>query len=658
MFRRVLVANRGEIAVRIIRALREMGIESVAVHSAADAHALHVLRADTAVAVRGYLDIESVVEAALRSGAQAVHPGYGFLSENAAFARVCVAAGLTFVGPSAEAIALMGDKIAAKATVSAHGVATIPGTATDSGRLSDDELIAAAADIGFPILVKPAVGGGGKGMRRVERTEELPAALASARRESAALFGDDTLFLERYLATPRHIEVQVLADDYGHVVHLGERECSLQRRHQKVIEESPSPLFAGVPRGEAVRARIGAAACAVARSVDYRGAGTVEFLVSRDEPDRFYFMEMNTRLQVEHPVTELVTGIDLVHWQIRIAAGEKLDLAQEDVCLAGHAVQARVYAEDPGRGFLPTGGTVLDLALPDETDGVRLDFGLQVGDEVDTDYDPMLGKVVVWAGDRAQALRRLDSALAATAIPGIVANIAFLRTLAGDPDVVAGSMDTGLVDRLAETWTAPVPDPATVVAAAAYHRLRSAAQPVSAWDLADGWRLGAHAPIRLFGVELVGTPDDAEVSIDGAVQRMSAWLHGGGVVLSLNGVTTRHRAWPAGGADVWITDAAGVLHVLREQRAEGSGGSGGSNFDAGAQLRSPMPGTVIAVPAASGDTVAAGRPLVVVEAMKMEHTLAAPVSGLARVMVAVGDRVTLDQIVAEIEQTNEAGGRG
>ncbi|BDN83625.1 hypothetical protein YM3MPS_38100 [Mycobacterium pseudoshottsii] len=358
MFDTVLVANRGEIAVRVIRTLRRLGIRSVAVYSDADARARHVIEADTAVrlgpaaARESYLDIGKVIDAAVRTGAQAIHPGYGFLSENAEFAAACDRAGVVFLGPPAGAIEVMGDKIAAKNAVSAFDVPVVPGIARPG--LADDDLIAAADEVGYPVLVKPSAGGGGKGMRMVEEPARLREALVSARREAASAFGDDTLFLERFVLRPRHIEVQVLADTHGNVVHLGERECSLQRRHQKVIEEAPSPLL-----DAPTRARIGAAACNTARSVDYVGAGTVEFIVSGDRPDEFFFMEMNTRLQVEHPVTEAVTGLDLVEWQLRVAAGEKLGFAQDDIDLNGHAIEARVYAEDPARGFLPTGGRVL-----------------------------------------------------------------------------------------------------------------------------------------------------------------------------------------------------------------------------------------------------------------------------------------------------------
>ncbi len=444
-FDTVLVANRGEIAVRVMRTLRAMGIRSVAVYSDADADARHVHEADTAVrlgpaaARDSYLAIDRVVDAAVRTGAQAVHPGYGFLSENAAFAAALAQAGIVFLGPPAHAIEVMGDKIAAKNTVSAFNVPVVPGIARPG--LTDADLIEAATEIGYPVLVKPSAGGGGKGMRLVEEPAHLPDALVSARREAASAFGDDTLFLERFVTRPRHIEVQVLADQFGNVLHLGERECSLQRRHQKVIEEAPSPLL-----DAATRARIGAAACNTARSVDYVGAGTVEFIVSADRPDEFFFMEMNTRLQVEHPVTELVTGVDLVECQVRVAAGQKLSVEQDEIRMIGHAIEARVYAEDPARGFLPTGGTVLDLSEP-EGAGVRVDSGLRTGTVVGSDYDPMLSKVIAHGADRGAAIAKLDRALGDIVLLGVTSNIEFLRFLLADPDVAAGQLDTGLLDR-------------------------------------------------------------------------------------------------------------------------------------------------------------------------------------------------------------------
>jgi acetyl-CoA/propionyl-CoA carboxylase biotin carboxyl carrier protein len=489
-FDTVLVANRGEIAVRVIRTLKDMGIRSVAVYSDADANSRHVTEANLAVAIGpapardSYLNIAAVVDAAVRTGAEAVHPGYGFLSENADFAAALASAGVTFIGPPVPAIKTMGDKIAAKATVSAFGVPVVLGVARPG--LTDSELVDAAEGIGYPVLVKPSAGGGGKGMRMVERPADLPAALAGARRESLAAFGDDTLFLERFVPRPRHIEVQVLADTYGNVVHLGERECSLQRRHQKVIEEAPSPLL-----DSATRASIGAAACDTARSVDYVGAGTVEFIVSADRPDDFFFMEMNTRLQVEHPVTEMVTGWDLVEWQVRIAAGEKLTVGQADIAVRGHAVEARVYAEDPARGFLPTGGDVLEVVEPNGA-AVRVDSGLRTGMTIGSEYDPMLAKVITHGADRPAALRALDRALANTAVLGVVTNVEFARFLLADPDVAAGRLDTGLLDRRAGDFVAAPPADEHFIAAAVYRWLRLWPAPdADLWAVA---RRRAHGP--------------------------------------------------------------------------------------------------------------------------------------------------------------------
>ncbi|MGH3672059.1 MAG: acetyl-CoA carboxylase biotin carboxylase subunit, partial [Pseudonocardiaceae bacterium] len=468
MFGSVLVANRGEIAVRVIRTLREMGIRSVAVYSDADAGARHVRDADQAVCIGpapaslSYLSAERILDAAARTGAQAVHPGYGFLSENAAFARACTAAGLVFIGPPPGAIEAMGDKIRAKMTVATAGVPVVPG----SESIGDDDaaLASAASEIGYPVLLKPAACGGGKGMRVVLRERDLAAAIAGARREAMGAFGDGTLLVEQLIATARHIEIQVLADAHGGVVHLGERECSLQRRHQKIIEEAPSVLL-----DAATRARMGTCAVAVARAVGYTGAGTVEFLVPAGRPQEFSFLEMNTRLQVEHPVTELVTGLDLVEWQLRVAAGEPLGFTQDDVRLDGHAVEARIYAEDPSRGFLPTGGRVRHLREPTGT-GVRVDSGLVAGDTVGSDYDPLLAKIIAHGPDRDTALRRLDAALAQTTILGLGTNVAFLRALLADAGVRAGKLDTGLVARLVSQGV-PAELPQDVLAAAGLRAL-------------------------------------------------------------------------------------------------------------------------------------------------------------------------------------------
>ncbi len=665
-FDTVLVANRGEIAVRVIRTLRTLGIRSVAVYSDADADARHVHEADTAVrlgpapARESYLAIDRVVAAAVRTGAQAVHPGYGFLSENAAFAAALAETGIVFLGPPARAIEVMGDKITAKNTVAAFGVPVVPGIATPG--LTDDELIAAAAEVGYPVLVKPSAGGGGKGMRRVDDPARLPEALRSARREAAAAFGDDTLFLERFVTRPRHIEVQVLADQFGNVLHLGERECSLQRRHQKVIEEAPSPLL-----DAATRARIGAAACNTARSVDYVGAGTVEFIVSADRPDEFFFMEMNTRLQVEHPVTELVTGVDLVECQVRVAAGQKLAVAQDDIRMVGHAIEARVYAEDPGRGFLPTGGTVLDLDEP-EGNGVRVDSGLRIGTRVGSDYDPMLSKVIAHAGDRAAALARLDRALADTVLLGVTSNIEFLRFLLADPDVAEGRLDTDLLDRrVADFRPAAVGDD-EFAAAAAWHWLRRwPAAPRDPWEIPSGWRIGADAPtpIRLAGgervehVHLSGTPEDGAVRVGDSESRSlrasfsDSDRFAGVLTLTMDGLRRSYRVAEQDGL-LWVAGPSGgaALREVAEVDVRG-----GDEHVGDAEIRSPMPGSVIAVPVASGAAVEAGDPVVIVEAMKMEHSLTAPVAGTVELLVEPGAQVRLDQVLARVvarAETNHA----
>ncbi|WP_156685930.1 acetyl-CoA carboxylase biotin carboxylase subunit [Mycobacterium sp. Marseille-P9652] len=652
MFDTVLVANRGEIAVRVIRTLRRLGIRSVAVYSDPDAGARHVLEADEAVrlgpaaARESYLDIAKVLDAAARTGAQAIHPGYGFLSENAAFAAACEGAGVVFLGPPARAIEVMGDKITAKNAVAAFDVPVVPGVARPG--LADDELVAAAEEVGYPVLIKPSAGGGGKGMRLVEDPARLREALVSARREAASAFGDDTLFLERFVLRPRHIEVQVLADTHGNVVHLGERECSLQRRHQKVIEEAPSPLL-----DPQTRARIGAAACSTARSVDYVGAGTVEFIVSADRPDEFFFMEMNTRLQVEHPVTEAVTGFDLVEWQLRVAAGEKLGFAQDDVELDGHAIEARVYAEDPARGFLPTGGRVLQVAEPSGA-GVRVDSSLLAGTVVGSDYDPMLSKVIAHGSDRAEALAKLDRALAATAVLGVQTNIEFLRFLLADERVRAGDLDTALLDeRLADF--APLAAPDDVLAAAGLYRQwalsrRAGGNP---WAAPTGWRLGGagapvrtemQTPLRNETVSVWGTTDAARVQVgDGAARPASAAVDGCAMSVVLDGLRREYRCAEAD-RHLWIADERGTWHVREAEEHKIHRAAG----ERQAEILSPMPGSVIAVQTASGAEVSEGDVVVVVEAMKMEHSLSAPAGGRVEVLVSVGDQVKVDQVLARL----------
>ncbi len=632
MFHTVLVANRGEIAVRVIRTLRAMGLRSVAVYSDADAGARHVRDADVAVrigpapAAASYLSVDAILDAAARTGAQAVHPGYGFLSENAAFARALARAGLIFVGPPAAAIEAMGDKIRAKSTAAAAGIPVIPGS---DGRACDDDALAVAADaLGYPVLLKPSAGGGGKGLRVVCRAQDLRAAISSTRREARGAFGDDTLLVERFIGTARHIEIQVLADAHGAVVHLGERECSLQRRHQKIVEESPSVLLDAV-----TRTRMGQCAVAVAKAVGYTGAGTVEFIVPADTPDQFFFLEMNTRLQVEHPVTELVTGMDLVAYQLRIAAGEPLGLRQDDVAADGHAVQARIYAEDPANGFLPTGGRVLQLREPA---GVRIDSGLRVGDTVSSDYDPMLAKVIAHGPDRDTALRRLDAALAQISILGVGTNVAFLRGLLADADVQAGKLDTGLVERR-KTRSASLPR--DVLAAAALRALL-ALEPtgpvVDPFALPGGWRIGEPAWTRwrmqASGSEPVevrtrGRAATAELVVgEGAPSRASAWWDDGDLIVTLDQITRRYTC-AVDGAAVWF-GRDGHSWELHEQQPLDAARR--PEQDAAGTVHAPMPGTIIAVDVAEGQQVTAGARLLVLEAMKMEHVLTAPIDGVVR----------------------------
>jgi acetyl-CoA/propionyl-CoA carboxylase biotin carboxyl carrier protein len=708
LFGTVLVANRGEIACRVIRSLRSLGIRSVAVYSDADAGARHVREADVAVrigpaaATESYLKIAAIIQACRDTGAEAVHPGYGFLSENVDFARALEQAGITFIGPGVESLNVMGDKIRSKNHVAGYGVPVVPGIAKPG--MTDAELMDAAAGVGFPLLIKPSAGGGGKGMHIVERPEDLEATLATARRVAASAFGDDTLFLERLVRSPRHIEVQVLADNHGNVIHLGERECSLQRRHQKVIEEAPSTLLDSLNDGGATRARIGEAACQAARSVHYSGAGTVEFLVSDEAPDEFFFMEMNTRLQVEHPVTEMVTGVDLVQWQVRIAAGEVLTVAQSDVALQGHAVEARVYAEIPERNFLPSTGMILAL---DELPGpaqrpsaparaevatghgrVRIDSSLLEGLELSSSYDPMISKVIAWGTDRTAALDTLDQALAGYTALGIETNVEYLRLLINDPDVRAGHLNTGLIERKLPGFAFRRIAESELVAAALYALTQedqdNTPAPSGPWQNSTGWRLGAPAPRRIS----LGTPDGGvstvrvsggrvpdgpvHVTVDNGPQRQaslefSSRRH---AVLVLDGRESRYAfapvyrgpvtptwdnpnpAWPTElylGNEGWscrlelLTRETRLTRVLAAiHREEGA---------ADPEVRSPMPGTVVSVAVTDGDTVTAGQLLLSVEAMKMEHQLAAEVAGTVHISAKAGDPVKLDQVLATIHPT-------
>jgi len=657
MFETVLVANRGEIAVRVIATLRRLGIKSVAVYSDADRGARHVLEADEALylgatpARESYLNIERVVDACVRSNANAVHPGYGFLSENPSFADACVASGVVFIGPSSSAIRSMGDKIQAKLLVAASGVPVVPGR-VEVG-MTDDDLQSAAQEIGFPVIVKPSAGGGGKGMQLVSHEADLAEALVSARREATSSFGDDSLFVERFVERPRHIEVQVVADHHGAVVHLGERECSLQRRHQKLIEESPSPLI-----NDTTRERLGAAAISAARSVDYSGVGTVEFIVASARPDQFYFMEMNTRLQVEHPVTEMVTGLDLVEQQLRVAHGEHLDNDVLTARIHGHSVEARIYAESPSRGFLPTSGRVLEVHEP-AGEGVRVDSALLDGLVVATDYDPLLAKVVTWGPDRASALARLAHALDDTVIFGVVTNVGFLGRLVTNADVAAGFLDTGLIEREAASLVTSEPSSTAlaVFAMTWLTRLTPKGPLTDPWSALRGWRPGGRMqPITIRAVagdaardvKVSGTLDSATVLTNGGVEITASLDERDGDAFITIGGESR-RVWSLiDGSTTWVCVGGGTWTFVEVDVASRVGGASALSDD----VRSPMPGTVVSVRAQSGPEVRAGEALVVVSAMKMEHVLVAPHDGTVDILVREGDSVVVDEVLARVHPIN------
>jgi acetyl-CoA/propionyl-CoA carboxylase biotin carboxyl carrier protein len=660
IFESVLVANRGEIACRIIETLRSLGIRSIAVYSDADAGARHVGMADVAVRIgpaaaqQSYLSIPAIIAAATQTGAAAIHPGYGFLSENAEFARACAEAGIVFVGPPVAAIDIMGDKIRAKDHVAVRGVPIITGVG--AAGMTDAELIAAADEVGYPLLIKPSAGGGGKGMTVVTAAPDLPEALAGARRFATASFGDDTLLLERYVDRPRHIEVQVLADAHGTVLHLGERECSLQRRHQKIIEEAPSALLTPEQRS-----RMGEAACEVARSVDYRGAGTVEFLVSDAKPDDFFFMEMNTRLQVEHPVTELVTGLDLVEQQLRIAAGEPLALRQTDIVLRGHAIEARLYSEDPERGFLPSIGTVGYLHEASGA-GIRVDSCLVEGLVVSSDYDPMLAKIVGYGADRDEALRRLDAALADTIVLGVRTNREFLRALLRDQDVRAGALDTGLIERTVFEYAQPTDAVLAIAALVQESRdtersdKESGDSGATPWQRYRGWRVGEDRPsryrLRIADVETDVFVTNGTVAVDdGAPVAARLTRDGASIRVELGSETTPAHILEVGDQLRIATEQAtfDVAVLSREkQLTEHRAGLDRASGTAAPDIRTPMPGTVVAVSAKTGESVEADQLLVTIEAMKMEHKLLASSAGVVTIDVSPGDLVSLDQVVARI----------
>ena len=695
MFRRLLIANRGEIACRVGRTARRLGIRCVAVYSDADANALHVAAADEAHRIgppparESYLDAEAILDAARRAGADAIHPGYGFLSENADFAEACEARGIAFVGPPAAAIRAMGSKSEAKRLLAGAGVPLVPGYHGDDQ--APERLAREAEAAGWPVLVKAAAGGGGRGMRVVERAEDLDAALAGARREARAAFGDEEMLIERYVAEARHVEIQVFADRHGNFVHLFERDCSAQRRHQKVVEEAPAHGVGGREGGGGgggLRAAMCEAALAAARAIGYTGAGTVEFLLERG--GRFWFLEMNTRLQVEHPVTEAVTGIDLVEWQLRVAAGEPLPLGQDALAVRGHAVEARLYAEDPGRGFLPSTGRLAHLRLPaaagrdpaggdtgprregpapGDAGGVRVDTGVRAGDTVSMYYDPMLAKIVAWGPNREEALDRLAGALAATEVVGPAVNVDFLRALVAHPRFRAADVHTRFIEeRLDELLPPPGTDTgapededlavAAWAAAGAEDEKRGAAgggeDPWSPWRRCGYWRLNGTGErivylrtgsepcpvtVRPLGARGGGEaerayrlrlPSGAETTIRGerAGDGSGRWR------LDVDGVSAAAGIVPAGGRLVVFRGGRRREFEVHEPGAV----SGGLEMAGG--LTAPMPGRIVSVLVAPGESVREGQALVVLEAMKMEHTLTAPADGaVEEVRFAPGDLV-------------------
>ncbi|MGJ4801951.1 acetyl/propionyl/methylcrotonyl-CoA carboxylase subunit alpha [Luteimonas sp. SDU82] len=665
MFQTILIANRGEIACRVIRTARRLGIRTVAVFSEADADAQHVRLADEAYPIGGprpaesYLRGDAIIEAALRSGAQAIHPGYGFLSENAEFADAVDAAGLVFIGPSAASMRRMGSKAGAKELMQAAGVPVVPGyTGEDQ---SPDLLAREAARIGFPLMIKAAHGGGGKGMRIVRSADEFLPNLESCQREAANAFGRDRVLLERYIESPRHIEIQVFGDAHGNIIHLNERECSAQRRYQKVFEEAPSPFLT-----PSLRAAMGEAAVLAARAIDYANAGTVEFIV--DPGGNFYFMEINTRLQVEHPVTEMTTGLDLVEWQLRVAAGESLPLAQDEVPQQGHAIEVRLYAEDPEAGFLPGSGRLERLELPQPSARVRVDSGVVEGDTVTIFYDPMIAKLIVHDRDRPAALARLREALAQCAIEGPKSNIAFLEALARHPAIVEGRIDTGYLDRhLDEFVAAQSPADELLLAAATATLLaqederrefaRASNDPTSPWSIADGWRLG-HAGQRPLAFQHRGERIELQAQGDGGRYRIGiggriasvegARLAEGVLSLRLDGQGRRFQVLQRPGRiDVHDGERRLPLAPVAVYRHEPAAQSTGDD-----RVRAPMPGRVVALRVSAGDRVEAGQELVVLEAMKMELALKAPRAGtVAELRAADGEFVEADSVLVLLEPT-------
>ncbi|MBS9719924.1 acetyl/propionyl/methylcrotonyl-CoA carboxylase subunit alpha [Tianweitania sp. BSSL-BM11] len=647
-FSKILIANRGEIACRVIRTARHMGIRTVAVYSDADARALHVEMADEAVHIGGspvgesYLRGDTIIEAAKKTGAQAIHPGYGFLSENPDFVEQVTAASLTFIGPSADSIRAMGLKDAAKRLMEKAGVPVVPGYHGEAQEIV--VLASKAREIGYPVLIKARAGGGGKGMRRVDDPDAFPEALASARREAKAAFGDDRVLVEKYILSPRHIEVQVFGDNHGNVVHLFERDCSAQRRHQKVIEEAPAPGM--TPE---MRAAMTNSAVKAAQAISYSGAGTIEFIVDGANglhPDRFWFMEMNTRLQVEHPVTEMVTGIDLVEWQLRVAAGEALPKAQNEIALNGHAFEARVYAEDAAKGFLPATGTLHHLAFPVASPDLRVETGVRAGDQISPFYDPMIAKLVTHGPTRRAALDALVDAIDTTQIAGSVTNTVFLRELADDADFAAGRVDTGLIERKADTLTA-LPEPTETVKAMA----ALSAAGILAETADNPWTsLRGYSHFHPVQRQVKIGAGDAEITATISALAGGRWTVGladaGTVVLPASAVQDVVR-WP--GHLTVFDGAVGYSLASRdplEQAAESAAASGG--------LRAPMPGLVKLVRVKPGDQVSKGQPLLVLEAMKMEHTITAPGDAVVASIVGQGEQVEDRTVLVTFEEAGAA----
>ena len=671
MFEKILIANRGEIACRVIRTCRQLGIRTVAVYSEADADAQHVRQADEAHCIGGpqpadsYLRGDAIIDVARRTGAQAVHPGYGFLSENADFAEAVEAAGLAFIGPSGSSMRKLGSKAGAKELMQAAGVPVVPGY---TGENQDPAHLHAEADkVGYPLMIKAAHGGGGKGMRIVRESGEFRALLESCQREAANAFGRDRVLLERYVEKPRHIEIQVFGDAHGNAIHLNERECSAQRRYQKVLEESPSQFLT-----PDMRRAMGAAAVQAARAIDYVNAGTVEFIVGQD--GQFYFMEINTRLQVEHPVTECVTGLDLVAWQLQVASGNPLPLAQEQVRSHGHAIEVRLYAEDPEAGFLPGSGKLDRLRLPTASEHVRIDSGVVEGDTVTIFYDPMIAKLIVHDIDRPRALARLRDALAQCEVTGPKSNIAFLERLVRHPTVVDASIDTGYLDRHLDEFVPPADaqvDTDLLLAATVARlltqehdtraRAASSGDPSSPWAIADGWRLGHGSRRSLaFGhrdqrIEVHASGSDGNYHVElaesaGIVEGGSHEISGArlrGNHLSLR-VGNRARAFTVLDRDVNLLVHDGERRLRLQPLAmyrheQGAAGAGADNVAA------PMPGRVVVVRAAAGDAVEAGQEVMVIEAMKMELSLKAPRAGtIAEIRAVAGDFVEADAVLVAL----------